>query len=217
FVERFARFAAAVAALVRDEYPHPPFYCPVNEISFWAWAGGDEGDINPCERGRGNALKRQLVRACVAAIEAIRHVDSRARIVSVDPVIHVVPQTDMERHAAEVSRLAQFDAWDMLTGRRLPELGGNPHHLDIIGVNFYSHNQWYLNGRMIPRGEPHYRPFREILGEVWRRYEKPIFVAETGAEGERRVPWLQYVCDEVAAALENGVPVSGICLYPITD
>src|SRR5690606_27586017 len=34
---------------------------------------------------------------------------------------------------------------------------------------------------------------------------------------ERRVPWLQYVCDEVAAALEQGVPVVGLCLYPVTD
>jgi hypothetical protein len=217
FVERFARFAGAVAALVRDEYPHVPFYCPINEISFWAWCGGDEGDINPCVRGRGNELKLQLVRAATAGIAAIRDADPRARIVTVDPVIHVVPQTEADRHAAEASRLAQFDAWDMLAGRRLPELGGRPDNLDVVGVNFYPHNQWYLNGRMIPRGEPDYRPFRQILAEVWQRYGRPVFVAETGAEAERRVPWLRYVCDEVAAALEQGVPVVGLCLYPITD
>ena len=217
FVERFARFAGAVAALVRDEHPHVPFYCPINEISFWAWCGGDEGDINPCERERGDELKSQLVRAASAGIAAIRKADPRARIVTVDPVIHVVPETEADCHAAEASRLAQFDAWDMLAGRRLPELGGQPDHLDVIGVNFYPHNQWYLNGRMIPRGEPNYRPFRQILAEVWHRYGRPIFVAETGAEAERRAPWLRYVCDEIAAALEQGVPVVGLCLYPITD
>src|SRR5690606_5322466 len=47
FVESFARFAGAAAALVRDETQATPFYCPVNEISFWAWAGGDEGLFNP--------------------------------------------------------------------------------------------------------------------------------------------------------------------------
>lgn len=217
FVERFARFAGAVAALVRDESAQVPFYCPINEISFWSWCGGDEGDINPCERGRGTELKHQLVRATAAGIAAIHDADPRARIVTVDPVIHIAPRTDDERHAAEASRLAQFDAWDMVSGRRLPELGGRPDTLDIIGVNFYPHNQWYLGGRKISRGEQHYRPFREILAEVWQRYGRPVFVAETGAEAERRVPWLRYVCDEVAAALEQGVPVVGLCLYPITD
>ena len=41
FVDRFARYAGAVARLVREETVLVPFYCPVNEISFWAWAGGE--------------------------------------------------------------------------------------------------------------------------------------------------------------------------------
>src|SRR5690606_16626740 len=39
FVTRFARFCAAIAAVVRDETAEAPYYCPINEISFWAWAG----------------------------------------------------------------------------------------------------------------------------------------------------------------------------------
>src|SRR5690606_8985342 len=110
----------------------------------------------------------------------------------------------------------QFEAWDGLTGLA-PVLGGSADSVDIIGVNFYPHNQWYLNGATIRIGDPNYRPFREILAEVWQRYEKPVLVAETGAEGERRAPWLRYMCDEVAAALATGIPVVGICLYPVTD
>jgi hypothetical protein len=217
FVTRFARFAAALAALMRDEWPEAPYYCPVNEISFWAWAGGDTGDIAPCQRRRGMELKRQLVRTTVAAIEAIRDIDSRARFVAVDPVINIVPKNMRQQRKAENARLAQYEAWDMITGRLMPELGGKPEHLDIVGVNFYSHNQWYLNGPTIRKGEPLYRPLRDILAETYHRYQRPLFIAETGAEGQHRVPWLRYVCDEVAAALDNGVPVGGICLYPITD
>jgi hypothetical protein len=44
-----------------------------------------------------------------------------------------------------------------------------------------------------------------------------VLVAETGAEGDPRASWFRYVCDEVAAALEAGVPVEGICLYPVVD
>ena len=219
FIDRFARFARAVAQLVHDETATTPFYCPVNEISFWAWAGAEVARFNPCARGRGFELKQQLVRAAVAAIEAIWSVDPQARIVQVDPVIHVVARPDRprDRQPAEAYRRAQFQAWDMLAGRLWPGLGGKPEYLDILGVNYYSDNQWFLRGGTIQLGHSLYRPFREILAEVHRRYERPVFVAETGAEAEARAPWLRYVASEVCAAVEAGVPVEGICLYPITD
>ena len=217
FVDRFARFAGATAALVRDECGGTPFYCPVNEISFLAWAGGDTGDINPGARRRGMDLKRQLVRATIAAIDAIRDADPAARIVTVDPVINIVPQTPAHRRRAEETRLGQYQGWDMIAGELMPELGGSPEYLDIVGVNYYPHNQWFLAGLTIKQGEPNYRPFRDILIETYRRYQRPMFVAETGAEGNRRVPWMRYVCDEVWAAMASGVPVEGICLYPVTD
>ncbi|MGQ9367221.1 beta-glucosidase [Azospirillum sp. ST 5-10] len=219
FVERFARFAAAVAGVVRDEGGEPPVYCPVNEISYWAWAGGDMARFNPMARGRGCELKHQLVRATIAAVDAIRSVDPRARFVQVDPVIHVLPRPDRPRDAAaaEGARLAQFEAWDMIAGHVWPGLGGKPEYLDIIGVNYYSDNQWFLNGGTIERTDPRYRPFADILAETHRRYDRPLLVAETGAEGDARVPWLDYVCDQVRSALARGVPVEGICLYPILD
>lgn len=219
FVDRFARFARAAATLMRDEGDGIPFYCPINEISYWAWAGGDMARFNPMARGRGMELKHQLVRASIAAIEAIRDVAPGARFVQVDPLIHVAPKTDRpaDRRAAEAYRQAQFEAWDMLTGRCWPGLGGDPRHLDILGANYYSDNQWYHRGRTIEPGHPDYRPFRDILAEAHRRYGRPILVAETGAEGAARVPWLRYVGAEAEAALAAGIPVEGLCLYPILD
>ncbi|WP_207461372.1 beta-glucosidase [Azospirillum sp. SYSU D00513] len=219
FVERFARFAAAAAAVLRDEGVETPFYCPVNEISYWAWAGGDMARFNPMARGRGMELKHQLVRASIAAIDAIRAADPRARIVQVDPVINVMPRPDRRKdaEAAEQARLAQFEAWDMIGGHAWPGLGGKPEYLDIIGVNYYSDNQWFLHGGTIERTHPQYRPFADILAETHQRYGRPVLVAETGAEGDARASWFDYVCDQVQAALRAGVPVEGICLYPILD
>lgn len=217
FVDRFARFAAAVASLVRDETDGVPFYAPVNEISYWAWAGGDRAMFNPHARGRGAELKVQLVRASIAAIEAIRGIDPGARFVQIDPVINVIPRSPSSRAGAERYRRAQYEAWDMLVGRNRPDLGGSPSYLDILGVNYYPGNQWFLGGRSVERDHPLYRPFRELLLETHRRYGKPIIVAETGAEGDARIPWFRYVCDEVCAAFEEGVPVDGICLYPVAD
>lgn len=219
FVERFARFAAAVAQLIRDESDGLAFYAPINEISFWAWAGGDNELINPMARGRGAELKHQLVRASIAAIEAIRVVDPLARFVQVDPAIHVRAGNDRPgpRREAENARQGQYEAWDMLCGRAWPGLGGRPEYLDILGINYYSDNQWYLGGPTIERGHPDYRPFVGILTEIHQRYGRPLLVAETGAEGDLRGDWLRYVSEQVGLAQQRGVPVEGICLYPILD
>ncbi len=219
FVERFACFAAAVAALVRDETDGVPFYCPVNEIAYWSWAGGDRGMMNPCAHGRGFELKHQLVRAAIAGMDAVRAVDPRARFVHVDPVINVVASPDRpeDREESLAYTRAQYQSWDMIAGELWPGLGGRPDLLDIIGVNYYSDNQWFLGGGTVERGDPHYKPFREILAAVWERFRRPILIAETGAEGDARAPWLEYVTAEAVAAVEAGVLVEGICLYPILD
>src|SRR2546423_7418447 len=82
FVDRFARFCRAVARHVREHSSAVPLYTPVNEISFFAWAAGEVGWFYPYGQGRGGELKRQLIRACIAAIDAIWDVDHRARIVT---------------------------------------------------------------------------------------------------------------------------------------
>jgi hypothetical protein len=220
FVDRFAEYARAVARLVAAETDEPPFYCPVNEISFWSWVGGDVAYLNPCATGRGFELKTQLVRASLAAVDAVWSVDPRARILHAEPAIHIVPDDPAvpgSRAAAEGHRLAQFQAWDMLAGRLWPQLGGDERFLDVLGINYYPNNQLVLGGPTVWRGDPRYRPFREILLEVWERYGRPLLVSETGDQGEERVPWLRYVAEEVRAAWRAGVPVEGICLYPIVD
>ena len=222
FVERFARLARAVARLIASETDEAPFYTPVNEISFWSWAGGDVAYFNPGATERGFELKAQLVRASLAAIDAVWEVDRRARILHTDPAIHIAvdPARAGDPAAvaeAEGNRLAQFQAWEMLRGAIWPQLGGDPRYADLLGVNYYPQNQWVLHGPKIERGARSYRPFREILNEVYQRFRRPILISETGTHAEARPEWLAYVCDEVRAAGRAGVPVQGICLYPVLD
>jgi hypothetical protein len=219
FVDRFADFARAVARVIAAETDETPWYTPINEISFWSWAGGDVGYLNPCATGRGFELKTQLVRAALAGIDAVWSVDSRARVLHCDPAIHIVadPPRPKRRVEAEGHRLAQFQAWDMLVGRLWPQLGGDERYLDVLGLNYYPNNQWILNGPTIERGHPLHRPFREMLRETWERYGRPLIVAETGAQDGARAEWLRYMAAEVRAARREGVPVHGLCLYPILD
>ncbi|MCA1581364.1 MAG: hypothetical protein LC796_08195 [Acidobacteria bacterium] len=56
-----------------------------------------------------------------------------------------------------------------------------------------------------------------MMNEVWLRYQRPLFMAETGIEGDARPEWLHYVGREVRAAIRLGAPVGGVCLYPIVN
>jgi hypothetical protein len=217
FPDAFGRYASAAAAFIRDHCPVAPFYCPINEISYWSWGGGEMAHFGPSTLGRGAELKKQLVRATLTAMDCIRATDRRARFVLADPIIRVCPSREADRAAAAAHTQGQYEAWDMISGRSTPSLGGFPACADIIGVNFYPHNQWLLDGPPIAPGDKRYTPLRDMLKQVHERYGRPILIAETGSEGPGRADWLRYVCDEAAAVIAAGIPIEGVCLYPITD
>ncbi len=219
FVTRFARLAQSFAQLLTDETDLTPFVVPINEISFTAWAFGENGTFSSPQTRRGFEMKAQLVRATIEAIERMWEVNPLIRIALVDPAFYTIAQPDRpeDQEEAERYRLAQYESWDMLAGQLWPQLGGDLKYLDVVGVNYYPYNQWYYHSAEIPQTHPDYRPFRQILSEVYERYQRPMFIAETGAEGELRVPWLQYVGEETRAALQAGISIEGVCLYPITD
>lgn len=222
FVERFAAFAAAFAEVAARGTEGALWVVPVNEISFFAWAAGDVGIFNPFVERRGDELKRQLVRSSIAAIRAMWAVNRDIRIIHTEPMINVVAHQSRLEDAgpAEAHRLAQYAALDMLSGRTHPELGGRDEYLGVIGLNYYVHNQWIYpggHGTMIEPSHPRYRPVWQMLREVHERYQRPLFIAETGIEDDARPAWLRYIGGETRRALRERVPVYGVCLYPIVN
>ena len=220
FIHRFRAFARAFAAVVVSETGDTPYFAPINEISFLSWAAGEVEYLNPFVRGKGDILKRHLVRAVIEAMEAIWDVAPHARFVHIDPLIHVVPQqgaTPEQEERVQGYNCAVFDTWAMLAGEVHPELGGNTKYLDIIGANYYANNQWIDNGPHLGHTHSCYKPLWLLLHDLYQRFKRPLFIAETGIEDDRRPDWFAYVCDEVHTAIENGVPVEGITLYPILN
>jgi beta-glucosidase/6-phospho-beta-glucosidase/beta-galactosidase len=222
FVERFAAFARAFAEVATRETDGPPWVVPVNEISFFAWAAGEIGIFNPFATGRGDELKKQLLRAAITSIEAMWSVNADIRIVHTEPMINVVPHASRpeDAAAAEAHRQAQYAALDIIAGRMHPELGGREEYLGIIGINYYVHNQWIYpggHGTMIEPSHSRYRPVWQMLREVHERYRRPLFIAETGIEDEARPAWLRYMGYEARRAIREGVPVHGLCLYPVVN
>ena len=220
FRDRLAAFSAASVEFLAAETPGRLVVCPVNEISFFSWIAGEVGRFHPKAKRRGDELKRQMVRASVSAMDAMRAVVPDIVFVHTDPAIHVVGAKNnrSSQRAAEAYRQAQFQAFDMLSGRFEPALGGGERYLDVIGLNYYFHNQWrYPNRQKIRVGHPDYRPFSKILSEYYDRYKKPILIAETGIEDDERPDWFRYVCDQVRVAMADGVEILGVCLYPIVN
>ncbi len=218
FIERFVDYAKAAMAFL-GEGAGETFICPVNEISFFSFAGGEAGFFFPFAQGRGEEMKRQLVSASIQAIRAMRAVVPRLRICHIDPVVNVIAENPTPENvaAARAYHESQYEACDMILGRVAPELGGSDDLVDLIGLNYYIHNQWSHLGAMLVPSDPRYRHVRDLLQENYRRYGKPIFLAETGIEDKTRPAWLRYICNEVFAAAAAGVPIEGICLYPILN
>jgi beta-glucosidase/6-phospho-beta-glucosidase/beta-galactosidase len=223
---RFAGFCEQVARCVLPYTEGAPFFQPINEISYLAWAA-DAGGLMPRAEGRedgmGHELKCRLVRAALRGCDALWSVAPAARIVHTDPIIHVVgpEQGDREQfeEAARVCR-SQYEAWDMICGRAEPGLGGQPRYLDIVGVNYYHPNQWEhpSNERLHWHlADPRRRDPADMLQEVAGRYRRPLFIAETGHLGHGRAEWIDHVAGAVQRCQARGVPIEGICLYPVVD
>ena len=214
FVEAYARFAAEAARQHRAVTGKAAIVCPINEISFFTWAVRT-GYFPPAGPPEPGWFKRRLVSAAIAGVRAMRVADPSCRFVWAEPLIHIAFSTgSLEPEAAEQARQGQFEAYDMLTGRAAPELGGSPDVVDAIGLNFYPDNQWYHGGSTIPLGHYDYRPLSDMLEEAFARYGKPIILSETMAEGSARTAWFHYVCSEVGEAIARGAPSAASASIP---
>lgn len=101
--------------------------------------------------------------------------------------------------------LRQFECTDTLVAAGI---------VDVVGVNYYPHTARTA--------------LRKVLLKTWRRYGKPVLVAETSwhdghPQQRRRHPgfskarWLHHIVAEVAHAEAAGAEVAGICWYPLVD
>lgn len=225
WINRFARFCQKTSEFIACHCDTVPVYTPINEISFLTWAICETCLIHPHRGTRaseGYALKQHLVKAAIAGCDAIWRVDPRARMLNIDPMVHIVPPPGRPELAPEVARQRsyQFQAWDMLAGRCEPQLGGQPKYLDIVGINYYHGNQWEYETM-----EPlhwHLQDARrvrvsDLLKEAYQRYGHPLVLAETSHVGVGRADWIHEIAGDVISAIEADIPVEGICIYPIID
>jgi beta-glucosidase/6-phospho-beta-glucosidase/beta-galactosidase len=226
FADRFAAYAKAAAEYVTPRIRGPHFFTPINEITFFAFMGGEWGWTAPFGKTdeQRQKLRLALCRADIAAVKAIREVDPQARMVHIDPLILVVApkdRPDLRDDAERETFVDTFYAWDVIAGHRHPELGGSPEVLDIVGVNCYSFGQMeYRENGPHASLEPHderIRPLGDLLTYAWERYRRPMIVGETSGLREGRPDWLCDIVQESLAAVRKGIDLHGVCLFPAVD
>ncbi len=223
-LDRFVDYCRAAAEFVTSTAEGPYFFTPINEITFFSAAATDLEWMYPFAKGRENELKRALCRMDIAGAKAIREVEPGARMVHVDPMIHAVPphdRPDLADEARDEAYREAYEGFDILYGRLEPELGGAPEILDIVGVNVYHYSQVQLGENkkrevLGPRDQRR-KPLSEMLEFAWQRYRRPIIIGETSGYQEHRAEWLRMTIGESLKALNSGVELHGICLYPFVD
>jgi hypothetical protein len=138
-------------------------------------------------------------------VKAIREIDPEARMVHIDPLILVVPprnRPDLADAADRETHEDTFYAWDVIAGRRHPELGGSPEVLDIVGVNCYAFGQMEYREHgphaSLELHDERIRPLGDLLSWAWERYRRPMIVGKpvawakvgpTGCAMSSRRPW----------------------------
>lgn len=227
FIDRFAKYAAAAIQVIRKYTDRTIYICPVNEISYFSYIAGDTAKWAPHQGGKGFEFKKMLVKAAIAAMDAIWEKDNNVRFIQVDPILYRKPKKPVTQNKLQFAKdfnEIKFQAWDMLVGKVCPELGGHPKYLDIIGCNYYYQNQEWIdadeNGDIVIDAIPMYSKHRITLGtmlkQVYLRYKRPIVITETGAYGELRKKWWKRILRELEQAKKR-LPIYGMCIYPTLD
>jgi beta-glucosidase/6-phospho-beta-glucosidase/beta-galactosidase len=224
FMDRFVAICKAFTEFYRLCTDDPLIITPINEISFLSYISGDVACTVPFLSNSGGLIKYQLCKATIKAIEAIKSMEPAAKILMVEPLIRIHPPEgqDLPNHWENYNE-GQFEAMDIITGRLYPELGGQPQYVDLAGFNYYYNNQWCIDGQEICwKTQKEFRNFPGLLKEAANRYGKPVVLSETGHFAGRngkdeRALWMQHITEECIAAMEMGVDLRGICIYPVLD
>lgn len=232
FGPAFVRFAAAVA----ERYPWLEAYTVCNEPFTTVLLCGQEGLWPPYRTGPVGfvALASSLLPAVTEASRVLRHLLPGARHVHVEVA---------ERHTwgpggearAEMYNDRRFLLTDLLVGlpvdpdrpfaRHLRSHGGGglldlePGVVDVLGLDYYAHNQWHWGAEGGTRLAPAPASLADLFVEYGNRYRIPTALGETNIRGTAsdRASWLRYAVEQCERAVAAGVQVEGLCWFPSID
>jgi beta-glucosidase/6-phospho-beta-glucosidase/beta-galactosidase len=240
FVDR--RFAGAFLRYVEafaTRYPWVDEYTLFNEPFTTFFLCGHEGIWPPHLRGLKGFLTvaRAVLPAVAEASRAYAALVPGARHVWVDTCERASAASPAADGWAALANDRRFFVLDLFLGRALGRgrpfveevlaVGGEdvlamePGSVDVLGLDYYAHNQWqYLDdtGRGV-MSSPDPAPLSSLIHEYWDRYRMPCVLGETNIRGyaSDRASWLKYTLEQCELAVAAGVPMEGYCWFPFVD
>ncbi|MFH5824179.1 family 1 glycosylhydrolase [Georgenia sp. AZ-5] len=229
FGPAFLRFAEAVAT----RYPWLPAYTLFNEPFATLFLAGHQGLWPPYDTGDDGFVRllRSVLPALAEAAACWRDLLPGAHHVWVDTAEHhtgVGPGLDHailcndRRHVVLDLALGHDLDPERPYLRQLLQAGGEPLlalppvQVDVLGLDYYSHSEWYYDEVSGHAPSPHPVGFAAVAEVYGRRYGLPMMLTETNVRGlpSDRVSWLRHMLEEYEAALARGVPLHGFCWFP---
>jgi dTDP-4-dehydrorhamnose reductase len=253
FPDKFAEFAFAVA----QRYSWVTDYIPINEPVSTARFSGLYAHWYPHTRDN-RVFLRMIVnqtKATILAMRAIRTTVPGALLVQTDDLGNTI-STPLLAYQALFEERRRWLGFDLLLGRVTPDhelwsfflengieaaelewFASNSCPPDVLGVNYYTTSERYLDERLelypeqthgsnghhfyadveavrVPQGMA--GPYR-LLENLWNKYEIPIAITEiqNACTREEQMRWLMEIRNTALALRDNGVHLKAITIWSL--
>jgi beta-glucosidase/6-phospho-beta-glucosidase/beta-galactosidase len=235
FGDAYLRFTEAFAL----RYPWVEDFTLFNEPFTTFLLCGQDGIWPPYMHGLKGflGLALNVLPALTAASRAYRDLLPGARHLYVEPCERAAAAVPAAEPFVELANDRRFFVLDLFLGREMDPArpfvaqvlaaGGErllelePGTVDVLGLDYYAHNQWWYQdgtGRGVnPSPDP--GSLSDLVQEYWRRYRLPCALGETNIRGfaSDRASWLKYTLEQCERAEAAGVPMEGYCWFPFVD
>jgi len=225
-------FAEAVA----NRYPWLPAYTLFNEPFATLFLAGHQALWPPYDRGmRGLVrLASSVLPAISRAAECWAELLPQARHVWVDTAEHHAGSPASAEYVALANDRRHLFL-DLMLGHDLDpsrpflaeflRAGGGPLteltplRVDVLGLDYYCHSEWYYDETGARAPSPHPVGFAAVAQHYADRYGLPMMLTETNLRGQPsdQVSWLRYVLEQYELALDRGIALHGFCWFPQVD
>jgi beta-glucosidase len=234
------RFRAAYLRYTEEfakRYPWVQEYTLFNEPFSTLFLTGHEAIWPPYQKGLENFVS-QILNVLPALAEASRaYADllPGAKHVWVDTCEHHTGTGAGGSATARMANERRFLVIDSFLGRGydpagpmadlLRDAGGEalqvlePGRIDVLGLDYYAHCQWHFDDTGGAPNTPYPLPLAQQIHMYWDRYRLPCLVSETNILGRAsdRATWFKYVLEQCELARQMGVPLEGLCWFPVID
>jgi glycosyltransferase involved in cell wall biosynthesis len=234
---RFGPAYVAFAEAAAGRYPWLSAYTLFNEPFATLFLAGHEALWPPYDRGVAGLVR--LLGNVLPAVSAA----SRCWSELLPGAEHVWVDT-CEHHAGTAGGPAQYAATandrrhvtlDLALGHGLdperpflaallragaePLLNLPPVRVDVLGLDYYCHSEWWYDERGSCAPSPNPLGFAAIAEQYATRYSRPLLLSETNLRGlpSDRISWLRYTLEQYEIAVSRGVPLRGFCWFPFVD